>query len=182
MKIEIRPITKENEDVLALPNDPFLNEGRLIPLFDGRAWDHRIELFPPDAVTEDRFPDEHYVFEEMGEGFFGLAAYADGVPAGFALLYAQWDRWLYLDNLLVVGRYRRHGLGTALLEACTDLAVKLGRRGVRLVCQDNNLQALRFYLRNGFTLGGVNTRVYEGTKREGMADLYLFRGTDEERH
>ena len=55
------------------------------------------------------------------------------------------------------------------------LAAQLGKLGVWLVCQDNNLQAMQFYLANGFQLGGMNLPVYEGTKQEGKADLYLYK-------
>ena len=55
------------------------------------------------------------------------------------------------------------------------LAAGLEKLGVWLICQDNNLQAMRFYLANGFTLGGMNLPVYEGTGQEGKADLYLYK-------
>ncbi len=175
MKIEIRPITKENESVLALPNDPFLIEGRVTPIYDGNAWSYEITEFPKNEIREDCFPDENYSLEKMKEGFHGLAVYADGVCAGYALLYEHWNKWLYLDNLLISARYRRCGLASRLMEESLKLAASLGKRGVWLICQDNNLQAMRFYLNSGFTLGGMNLRVYEGTGQEGKADLYLYK-------
>ena len=175
METEIRPITKENESVLALPNDPFLKEGRVIPLFDGRSWDHRIVIYPKDEITEDCFPDENYSFDDMGEGFHGLAVYADGVCAGYALTYERWNRWLYLDNILISGKDRGMGLGSALIDECMELAVSLGKIGVWAVCQDDNLRAAEFYFRNGFVLGGMDERAYEGTKQEGKTDLYLYK-------
>ncbi|MBO4831742.1 MAG: GNAT family N-acetyltransferase [Oscillospiraceae bacterium] len=175
MKIEIRPITEENASVLSIPNDPFLCEGRVVPLFDGSTWDHRIERFPESEVREECFPDENYSFDGMGEGFHGLAVYADGVCAGFAVLYEQWNRWLYLDNILISGRYRGMGLGSALVGACIELAVSLDKIGVWAVCQDDNLRAAEFYFMNGFVLGGMDQPVYEGTKQEGKTDIYLYR-------
>lgn len=43
------------------------------------------------------------------------------------------------------------------------------------VGQANNLTACRFYLKNGFTIGGFNNRVYDGTSPEGNADIYFYR-------
>ena len=175
MKIECMPITKDNEAILTLPNEPFLQEGRVIPIYDGQSWQYRIELFEPDQVTENCFPDEQYHLEDMGERFRGIAAYADGKPAGYAIVYEEWNQWLYIDNLLVTSGYRRAGIGTALMDASLELAEKMQKLGVWLVCQDNNLQAMRFYLQNGFELGGMHLPVYEGTKQEGKADLYLYK-------
>ena len=172
--IEIRKITKENADALALPNDPFLNTGLVLPRYDENGWSYSFRFFSAEEVTEDCFPDEHYVFEEMGENFYGLAAYADGECAGFALLFKEFGKFLYLDNLLVPAKYRRQGVGSALVRASLELAKELSMIGVKLVCQDNNLQAAQFYFANGFELGGVDTRSYDGTRQEGKKDLYLY--------
>ena len=152
MKIEIREITTENKEVLNLPNEPFLNEGRLIPIFDGENWNYRIEEFAPEDVTEQCFPPEDYEFDKMEDGFHGLAAYADGKCVGYVLTYVQWNKYLYLDNLLVLKDYRRYGVGSHLLDGAMELAKKLGMIGVWLICQDNNIGACKFYLKNGYTL------------------------------
>ena len=174
-KIEIKVITKENEEALDLPNEPFLEEGRLVPIYDGKNWSYRIDRYPEELVTENCFPDEHYVFEQMGDGFLGLSIYVDGECAGFALLYEKWNKWLYLDNLLVLKKYRRQGLGSALITEAMKLAASKEKRGINLICQDNNLQAAQFYLKNGFVLGGMDLLVYEGTKQEGKADLFFYK-------
>ena len=158
-----------------MPNDPFAEEGKLIPIYDGSSWSYRIEKFAPAQVKDQCFPQEDYRLEEMGEKFHGIAAYADGVCAGYAILYEEWNQWLYLDNLLVSGKYRGNGVGSAMIASAMELAGQLGKRGLWLICQDNNLQALRFYFRNGFVLGGMNLPVYEGTGQEGKADLYLYK-------
>ena len=66
MVIEIKEITAENPEALKLPNEPFLNEGRLIPIYDGENWSCRMEEFPAEQVTGQCFPDENYKFEDMG--------------------------------------------------------------------------------------------------------------------
>ena len=38
----------------------------------------------------------------------------------------------------------------------------------------NNLNACLFYIGCGFEIGGLNTRVYEGTKQEGKSDIYFY--------
>ena len=103
------------------------------------------------------------------------AAYADGKCVGYALLYEHWNRYLYLDNLLVLKDYRRYGVGSMLLKRAMELAEKMDKIGVWLICQDNNLGACQFYFKNGYTLGGMNLPVYDGTKQEGKADLYFYK-------
>ena len=179
INIEVRPISKENESALALPNEPFPEGGRVVPSFDGENWNYRFEELPPEEINENCFPDENYKFDEMGDKFHGLAAYVDGVCAGYALFYEQWNKWLYLDNLLVLKKYRRTGVASALIEEGMRLSKDLKKLGVWLVCQDNNLGAMKFYLKAGFSLGGMNLPVYEGTRQAGKADLYLYRRNEE---
>ena len=129
-RIEICPITMENAEVLALPNEPFRCEGRLIPLYDGKNWSYRIEMFEAGQVKEECFPDENYQLEEMGEDFCGLAACVDGTYAGYLLAYKQWNRFLYVDNLLVKSEYRRLGVASRLIEECMRLAMEMDQLGI----------------------------------------------------
>lgn len=173
--ITIRPISKENEVALRLPNDPFLNTGRVIPHYDGKVWSYEIERFTEDKITTDCFPDENYSLEELGGTYHGLAAYIGDECVGFALFEQRWNKYLYLDNLLVPAEHRRSGVGRALVEAGMELAKSLGDIGVWLVCQNNNLPAMEFYIQMGFELGGMDARSYDGTKLEGVTDLHLYR-------
>ncbi len=175
MNIEIREITADNQEALKLPNEPFLNEGKLTPIYDGKKWSYRVEEFAPEDVTEDCFPPEDYDFDNMEEGFHGLAAYADDRCVGYVITYVQWNKYLYLDNLLVLKDYRRYGVGSRLLQGALEKAHELGLLGVWLICQDNNLGACRFYMKNGYELGGMNLPVYDGTKQEGKSDLYFYK-------
>lgn len=50
-----------------------------------------------------------------------------------------------------------------------------GYQGVSTICQDNNLNAALFYLNSGFAIGGLDTRVYDGTKQAGKSDIFLYR-------
>ena len=63
----------------------------------------------------------------------------------------------------------------AAREAFLAIAREEGYRGVSTICQDNNLNAALFYLDVGFDIGGLDTRVYDGTKQEGKRDLFLYR-------
>lgn len=178
MTITTKPITKENEIALSLPNDPFPDSGRIEITYDGEGWKYKSIRYAADQIKEQCFPDEGYIFDEMGDGFHGIAAYDGNVCIGFAVLYESWNKYLMIDNLLVPKKYRRNGVGRALVNASMELAKGLGKLGVRLVCQDNNLEAFNFYIANGFEVGGYNNRDYDGTSQQGKGDIFLYKNED----
>ena len=49
-----------------------------------------------------------------------------------------------------------------------------GYRGIYTQGQDNNLGACLFYLKCGFAIGGLDTRVYTGTSQEGKRDIIFY--------
>jgi GNAT superfamily N-acetyltransferase len=76
-----------------------------------------------------------------GERWLGVAAYRiDGDECELVLLHAI---------------ERRHGVGTALLEAVIDIARRSNSRRLWLVTTNDNLDALRFYQRRGLHLARV---------------------------
>lgn len=175
MDIIIKSITKECEDALSLKNCPFQNYGRVIPSFDGKTFSYKIELFDKENITTDCFPDAGYSFDSMGEGFYGLAAYDDKICVGYAIFYKEMFSYLYLSDISVTTKYREMGVGSKLLNKGMELAKNAGKKGIRLVCQDNNPGAFEFYIKNGFVLGGVDTMSYYGTSQQGKKDLFLYK-------
>ena len=170
--MEIRRIGREDRDALTLKNDPFSMPGRLIPRLEKGVWSYEIEYFPEERSMT--FPDPGYDFDELSRDCVIFAAYEDGLCVGFAIYQKAMFRYLYLSDLEVSGAYRRKGVGRALLAAGKSLAKELGYRGLSVIAQDNNLNACRFYLSNGFAVGGFDNRVYDGTSQAGKADIILY--------
>ena len=94
---------------------------------------------------------------------------------GLAVLRKEWYRYLYLDDLKVNADLRGHGIGGMLIEAAMEEAKALGLHGVYTICQDTNASACLFYLKHGFTIGGFDNRVYDGTKLEGTGNIIFYR-------
>lgn len=94
---------------------------------------------------------------------------------GLAIYERPWNRWLYLSDLKVCRETRRMGIARRLLEEGMALAREEGYQGGSTICQDNNRNAALFYLRSGFQIGGLDIRVYDGTKQAGKSDLFLYR-------
>ena len=172
--IGIRVIDKAAAADIRLPNEPFALTGRMIPSLQNGVWDYGIETFAPADVGEMCFPDEDYDFDAMSRDCVFVGAYDGDVCVGLAVWQKEWHQYLYLYDLKVNRACRGQGVGTMLIAHGLALARALGKRGLTTVGQDNNLNACRFYLKQGFRIGGFNNRVYDGTSQAGKADIYFY--------
>ena len=158
MEIIVRALTAENREELPVREYPYTVWGRLKLRFDGRwTWTEEIndqpytKLFP---VEDDR--DEYLEAEDRA----AFLAYADGTVTGSIKLELAWNRYAFIWDIGVKPEYRGRGVGTALLEQAERWAREKGMKGFALEAQDVNLPASRFYQKQGFEIGGVNTRLY----------------------
>lgn len=171
--IEIRTVTDENLDALNLKNDPFEMPGRLIPSLQDGIWQYREELYEKPQVM--CFPDEQYDWERYRKDGVVLSAYLDTCCVGLAICRDSFWKYMYLYELKVSADARGKGIGRKLVEVAMEEARMRGYRGLYLQAQDTNLNACRFYLKNGFRIGGFDNHVYEGTGQAGKADVYFYR-------
>lgn len=154
-------------------NEPFPLFGRMIVRYDGTSWTYTTEEFPPSARSEMVFPEEEYDLDAAD--FFYTGAFDEDTCVGLAVWQRDMFRYLYLYDLKVTGAYRRHGVGKLLIDAGMEIARGQGLIGVYTIVQDNNLAAARFYLKSGFAIGGLNTRIYDGTSQADKHDIYLYK-------
>lgn len=173
MDIICRIIDKSRAADINLKNDEFEIFGRLIPRYDGEKWSFSQEIFP--KVDKMRFPDENYDFDEMPANTVFIGAYDGEKCVGLAVLQDDWFKYMYLNDLKVCGDCRGRGVGRLLIEKCLETAKERGYIGVHTVGQDNNLAACRFYLKNGFEIGGLDNRVYRGTVQADKSDIHFYR-------
>lgn len=172
--ITVKLIDKAHAADINLKNEPFSLYGRLIPSYTGEVWGYQTELFAPGDVSEMCFPDENYDYDAFSrEGFF-LGAYDGGTCVGLAVLQRAMFRYMYLYDLKVKKAYRGQHVGALLVEKMKELALEQGYRGIYTQGQDNNLAACLFYLKSGFVIGGLDTRVYTGTAQEGKSDVIFY--------
>lgn len=82
-----------------------------------------------------------------------LVADVDGVPTGLvAMAHARNETVI----VLLEAGTRGEGIGSALLRAAVDSAREAGSRRVWLTTTNDNVRALRFYLREGMRLVAVD--------------------------
>ena len=172
--VEIRKISRENDQDLRLHNEPFEMPGRFVPELKDGVWSYHTEPF--ETVETMVFPDENYDFDEIsGKGII-FGAYEDGKCIGIAIYQDHWLKHMYLYDLKVNAAARGKGVGKLLIQAGLEAAKKKGYRGLYTYAQDNNLNACMFYLKAGFQIGGFDNYVYNGTSQEGKADVIFYLG------
>lgn len=171
--ITYRKITKEREQDLHLPNEPFDLFGRLIVSRIGNQWLYDTERFK--NTTSMVFPNESYTFEEVDKKGFAVGAYIGEMCVGLAIYEYTWNKFLYLMDLKVKSQVRKKGIASGLIKAGQHYANESDMQGIYTVAQDNNLGACMFYLKQGFVIGGFNTMDYQHTSQQGKADVYFYK-------
>lgn len=91
-----------------------------------------------------------------------IAETADGQIAG-VITYAVNDFACEIVSLDAL--HKRRGIGTHLLDVLCDTVVKDGCRKVWLVTTNDNLDAMRFYQRRGFSMTGVRLGAVEEARK-----------------
>lgn len=89
-------------------------------------------------------------------------AYVDGDLAGQIRLRENWNRYAYVEDMAVDVKFRRLGVGRALMDRAKHWARQRQLPGIMLETQNNNVRACRFYENSGFTIGGFDNFLYKG--------------------
>lgn len=170
--MEYKEITTATAADIQLPNESFEIFGRMHVNRSKSKWSYEVELF--DEVESMLFPEENYNLAEIQKKGFALGAYQGGSCVGLAIYEFEWNKYIYLADLKVKRDFRKKGVAAGLIKEGQKEATKRGYHGIYTVGQDNNLAACKFYLKQGFDIGGFNTKVYDHTQQAGKADIYFY--------
>lgn len=115
----------------------------------------------------------HFFLALDGERPVGGAVLCHHTP-GMQMLEGREDLGVLWD-LRVEGSCQRQGIGSRLFQMATQKAKELGLSQMKIECQNNNLPAVDFYLRQGAHLGAVNRYAYweDGLEQEVQLLMYL---------
>ena len=100
---------------------------------------------------------------------WSVVALADGSVAGFAVA-----SWLHLEaaaeieGLVVDEKYRRQGIGSALIGTCMEWAAKSGASSMRLEVRASNAAALLLYQCHGFSVVGHRRAYYSAPVEDAL--------------
>ncbi len=118
---------------------------------------HRTKRFPHDEYEYTSYPDDP---EKTA-----FLAYVDEQVAGEIILRKNWNRFALVEWIGVDRRFRRMGIGRALISRGLQWAKDNNLPGIMLETQDNNVGACRFYESCGFVLRGFDTGLYGGANQ-----------------
>lgn len=172
--ITVQIIDRAHKDDINIPNHPFDLFGLMLPSYNNGKWDHTVLRSPKENCTSMCFPDENYDYDTLAESCVFVGAYDGEKCIGLAILRQAMMHYMYLYDLKVDADYRRRRVGGMLIEKCKTIAREQGYRGLYTQGQDNNLGACLFYLKNGFVIGGLDTKVYGGTPQENKKDILFY--------
>jgi len=133
-----------------------------------------------DVPAVARVETESYAFP-WTDGIF-----RDCLRAGYYCSVAEWDRQCvgygimsvgageaHVLNLCVAAAHRQMGVGGALLQRLTDLAVAFGVREIFLEVRPSNDVAIHLYRSRGFTQIGIRKGYYQASG--GREDAVVLR-------
>ena len=161
MDFQIKKLCIENISHINIANQPFQIIGKLKLYFSDGVW--HFEEVLSEMVTEKQYPNYDGADAEDYISSVDRIAYlaCDGDKCvGQILLAKAWNGYAHIEDISVAEEYRGQGIGTALLSKAEEWAKEQGLFALSLECQDNNVLASRFYKKNGFHIGGVNTDLY----------------------
>ena len=111
------------------------------------------KLTPPDSEEQKRLIEDGFGDHPRFEAW--LAFWQDQpAPVGYAVCFETYSTFratptLYLEDIFVLPAYRGHGIGSALLRHCIQLAHNRGCARMEWTCLDWNRKAQQVYERIG---------------------------------
>lgn len=102
-------------------------------------------------------------------------AYVDGNATGQIKMVPWWNKFAYVEELVVDTEFRGKGVGHALMMRAIEWAKRQHFPGITLETQDNNVPACKLYEKCGFVLGGFDLYVYRNfPENQGEIGLYWY--------
>ncbi len=180
MNYRIVPFDKTMLHLLPHPQQPFDIIGRLVPIYDGIKWnttEYLLDIKREKTYPDDSFDPREYINNPEQVAFLALIG---DECIGSIRVCKRWNRNAFIDDLAVDREYRGLGIGCRLMNAAVQWGKDRGLCGVSLETQDWNLLACRFYLKYGFKLGGIDTKVYTNPLYRKETALYFYMYSSEE--
>jgi predicted N-acetyltransferase YhbS len=112
------------------------------------------------APEEYDFPDKLY--EDHRENAYAWGVLVNGeLVAAIETDQELWSNRLRITELWVAEKYQKQGIGHELIEMAKEQARRERRRAIMLETQSCNVNAIDFYMHEGFSLIGMDTCCYK---------------------
>lgn len=162
MEITIREIDEQSLENVNQFDNAFTVDSHLVLSIENGKISYRIVPVEP---YEKRYAIESADFSKYVHDLDKTVFFAevDGELAGQIRLIKWWNKYAFIDYIVVEPRFRGQGVGRALIKQAIEWA-KAGKfPGLMLETQNNNVHACQFYESCGFTLGGFDQYLYKGS-------------------
>lgn len=170
--MEARRLFKGNSNEINLKNEPFEINGKIIPIYDGVRWSFKLE--EAKEIKTICFQDVLYDYDIMRGKYVFIGVYEDNKCVGNAILCHDQSKYMCIYDIKVLAQYRRKGAGKELINLAKEIAKDNGYIGIYSKAQNNNLIACRFYLKNGFKIGGIDTKIYNETINQENINITFY--------
>ena len=172
MNITIWEISQSNIQDANRCDGGFIVNAQLVLSAENGQIHYTIVNIPP---YEKRYPldeidFETYIGNPEKTAFF---AYVDSNIAGQVRLCRWWNQYAYIEDIVVDRKYRRQGVGRALIQQAIQWASEKDFPGIMLETQSNNLGGCMLYESCGFKLGGFDRYLYQGIN-PGTIEIALY--------
>jgi ribosomal protein S18 acetylase RimI-like enzyme len=98
---------------------------------------------------------------EQGNSF---GAFENNELVGWAICdFRKWNNSLFIENILVHEEFRGQNIGKLFIKNINRKARELQCRMVELEVQNTNYPAIKFYQKVGFSISGINTKLYNNS-------------------
>ena len=163
--IQIKPITK-----CEYGNKEFAYRFTTTGYYDIDRTETGLKLIRKPLLEPEEICDPAFILESWLPDPDAYGAFEDDRLIGFVEGYLEkWNGRYWITNLHILDTQKRGaGIGTALMARIQTAACQSGARMIALETQNNNENAIAFYLKNGFTPIGL--------------DLYFYSNADPEKH
>lgn len=169
--MKVRPASREDIAALSGCDFSFQVTREAVPPFEGDWLAHARPVEPyPKSYGFDVEELQSYL-ETEGKALFVVIG--QETPVGHIALSVDWNNLASVDDIAVDVEWRGTGAAQCLMQQAVHWTKEKSLPGLRLETQSNNVAACRFYLRQGFTLGGFDRYLYEGLS-PGTRETALF--------
>jgi len=171
--IVIQEINSQNLPDAGRCDGVFTVDARLVPSAENGVIHYTfVEVSPP---YQKRYPPDKVNYAEDIDNpdktiFF---AYIDGQVAGQIRLSRHWNRYAYVEDIVVDVHFRKQGVGYAMIERTKQWARDKSLAGIMLETQSNNMGGCHLYQKCGFELGGFDRFLYRAVM-PGTDEIALY--------
>lgn len=140
---------------------------------DNKKITYSIVPVEPYEKILDVDPEDYTTFIDNPQKVIFFAD-VDGKPAGQIKLVPWWNKFGYVEELVVNPEFRGKGVGHALMARAIEWAKGQNLPGLTLETQDNNVPACKFYEKCGFVLGGFDLFAFRNLANASEIALYWY--------